>query len=531
MLAERDRHVPRVYGFGEKHGVFFIEMEFIDGEDLSAMLERNGTLGPREAARIAYEVASFLQVAHASTYGHFHLRPARLVHADLKPSNIRIARSTGEVKILDFGIARAGWQTQTLKQFGSVPYMSPERLEGRIDHHADCWALGVLLYEMLAGRHPFRVPGGPSQARELERLIVSRQPAPPLPSAIPLALQAIAEKMLRSDLAQRYQSAAEIKGELEAFLSGGSAAVTRAARRAYDGNTIVVTRRAHAPPAVHHIPRMPRGIATRLVIAAALVLAVDAYAVSRASSHLQEELNGRRAVDADSAWTRYERIERWALVPIGRSMLRASVKQKLIAAADRVLADFRRDQPLVRAGNWQSARSSLNKALALGADSATRARLLCAEGHLLRIDGHLREAVERFQQAARLDDRSPDPYLGLARIYSTGLVDVDRLDDALTAAARRGQPLGRRGHAQMADAIRARADRLRQSAASARGQPDETSYLRTAVTQYERALAQYEQAIGFAAANDNARQVRSRLAQVRARLAELVPPHMTTESK
>src|ERR1044071_5304768 len=123
MLAERDRHVPRVYAFGEKRGAFVIEMEFIDGEDLSTVLSRSGTLPAREAARIACEIASFLQRAHAMTYGRVHLRPAQLVHADLKPSNIRIVRGTGEVKILDFGIAKAGWQTHTVKQFGSLPYM------------------------------------------------------------------------------------------------------------------------------------------------------------------------------------------------------------------------------------------------------------------------------------------------------------------------------------------------------------------------------------------------------------------------
>src|SRR5688572_12011553 len=108
LLGEKDRHVPRVYEFGEKHDVFFIEMEFVDGEDLSTILARRGTIEPREAARIAYEVASFLEVAHETTYGDDHKLPAALVHSDLKPSNTRIARGSNDIKILDFGIAKAG---------------------------------------------------------------------------------------------------------------------------------------------------------------------------------------------------------------------------------------------------------------------------------------------------------------------------------------------------------------------------------------------------------------------------------------
>src|SRR5215216_2439596 len=201
MLADLDAHVPRVYAFGEKQGVFFIEMEFVEGEDLSALLARAGTLPPREAARIAHEVASFLHVAHGMTYGRIRFTPAQLVHADLKPSNIRLVKGTNDVKILDFGIARAGWQTHTARQFGSVPYMSPERIEGHLDRHADYWALGVVLYEMLAGRAPFAVPGGAANSRDLERLIVSRRPPPPLPPGVPLPLQSIVGKMLSGAIA------------------------------------------------------------------------------------------------------------------------------------------------------------------------------------------------------------------------------------------------------------------------------------------------------------------------------------------
>src|ERR1043166_3562454 len=460
MLAARDRHVPRVFACGEKHGVFFIEMEFIDGEDLSTMLARNGPLPPREAARVACEVASFLQVAQATTCGRFRLIPARLVHSDLKPSNIRIARN-GDVKILDFGIARAGWQTQTMKQFGSVPYMSPERIDGRIDRHADYWALGVVLHEMLTGQPPS--PG----------------PVPALPATVPAALHLIVTTMLQRDLADRYHSAAEIKEDLASSLQGTRPAHAQAARRPCDGNTITVTRRVSiARTAIGRARQAGPGIAPRIAAAALVLLTVDGYFAGRAAGHLRADISAQK-VDARTAWARYERIRWWTVVPMVTSGLRTSIRDKLVADADRVLVDFRRDQPAVRASNWKTARDLLRNALSLGADAPTRARLLCAEAHLLRIDGRFPEAIDLFQQAVRLDARSPDAYLGLARIYRT------------------------------------RADRQRQSAITARGQPDEKDDLAAAAADYERSLDSYAPAVAFASVHDTVRLLRGRLAPLR----------------
>jgi len=531
LLSQKDSHVPKVYDVGEKHGVFFIEMQYVAGEDLSTVIGRTGGLAPRDAAAIAFEVASFLDVAH-NTVCDDEETSAGLVHSDLKPSNIRIVDGTG-VKILDFGIARAGWHTATTNQFGSVPYMSPERIEGRIDRHVDYWALGVVLYEMLAGRLPYTVPDGPSHPERLQRLVLSRQPAPPLPATAPADLAAIVAKLLRPQLSARYQTAAEIKHDLDAFLHGRPPAAAREFVRPYEGDTIVVSRGTAAAPAAA-APR--RGKRRRIApFAGALLLTtltIDACAVRNATSHLAAALSPPSALDPDAAWARYEGIRQWAFVPWSLRRVRPMVRDRLLRAADRVFADFRGDAPSVRAADWASARDWLEHAVALDSgDLAARARLACAAGHVLRIKAEgrrgdaqrdliLRDAIQQFENAARLDPAAPDAYLGLARVYSFGSVDFDRALAALTEAERRGQPIGRRGHAQLGDASRARGDRFRRSAATVRGLPEEPGYLRSAVRDYEQALAFYARARDFGLVAENMRVARRRLAQVRQRLAD-----------
>ncbi|PYQ63947.1 MAG: hypothetical protein DMF53_08760 [Acidobacteria bacterium] len=200
-----DPHICTVHDVGEHDGRLYIVMTYYEGETLKERLAR-GPLPVDEARRIAIQVARALARAHE----------AGIVHRDIKPANVMLTRR-GEVKVLDFGIAKMSGDT-TLTRTGSSPgtpaYMSPEQARGEpVDGRTDLWSLGVLLYEMLAGRRPFAGDDEPAvlsaiQSREPERLDRIRPEVPP-------DLARTVAKALAKEPGRRQQSAGELLGELE----------------------------------------------------------------------------------------------------------------------------------------------------------------------------------------------------------------------------------------------------------------------------------------------------------------------------
>ena len=145
-----------------------------------------------------------------------------MVHGDIKPKNIRID-AHGEVRVLDFGIAKALSLSRRLtrNEFGSVPYASPERLDlGEVNFGSDLWSLAVMLYEMVTGLQPYQA----ESTERLERMIRSRIAPPPAPDPCPDALRRILMKAMAPDPESRYQSAQEFAADLEAFRSGAPVA-------------------------------------------------------------------------------------------------------------------------------------------------------------------------------------------------------------------------------------------------------------------------------------------------------------------
>lgn len=209
-------NVCTIHALGETaDGQQFIAMEHVNGETVRQRMA-GSHIPLRDALDIAVQVTSALTTAHA----------AGVVHRDLKPENVML-RQDGLVKVVDFGLAKLSpvrvtaadatfsvLNTDAGTVLGTVTYMSPEQARGQdVDARTDIWSLGVLLYEMIAGRNPFAAPS----SSEVFAAILDRQPAPIVrfePDA-PTELQRIVSKTLRKDREQRYQSMKDLLIDLQ----------------------------------------------------------------------------------------------------------------------------------------------------------------------------------------------------------------------------------------------------------------------------------------------------------------------------
>jgi eukaryotic-like serine/threonine-protein kinase len=219
--------VAAVYGAGHERGLDYLAMEYVAGVTLGeAMRRRGGSLELAEAARIGEAVASGVGRAHE----------LGIVHRDLKPENVMIAED-GAVKVLDFGLAKlaappegaGGSQLVTLEGHivGTPAYMSPEQAKGRpVDARSDVFALGVMLYELVTGRRPFR------GETTVDLFIAIDRDEPPRPSAVNAqvspALEAIVLRCLRKAPEDRYGSCGEAAAALRRLASGDAPALAAA---------------------------------------------------------------------------------------------------------------------------------------------------------------------------------------------------------------------------------------------------------------------------------------------------------------
>ncbi|MBA4156464.1 MAG: protein kinase [Gemmatimonadetes bacterium] len=211
-------HVADVYDFGEsRDGLIYLAMEFVEGEPLSLLLRRESPLPVARATEITRQVADALVAAHE----------IGLVHRDLKPDNILLARGrdgSDVAKVVDFGIAKAvqsSGQNLTRTGFvvGTLHYMSPEQLIGDpIDGRSDVYSLGCILYEMLVGERPF---DGPSGEVVITRRLTEPPPRPRTRNpAVPEALDKLVVRALARSPGDRIQSAAELRDSLRALSPG-----------------------------------------------------------------------------------------------------------------------------------------------------------------------------------------------------------------------------------------------------------------------------------------------------------------------
>jgi serine/threonine protein kinase len=204
------RNVVQVYDSGEADGRPYIVMEYVEGETLADLLSRRGRLPSAETVELALEVCSGLEHAHAKG----------LVHRDVKPQNLLIG-ADGTVKIVDFGIARSAHGTRLTEAgtvLGTAAYLAPEQATGEeVTPAADVYALGVVLYEMLAGRTPYT-------AESLTQLLVGHrdQPLPGVREYAPETSESLEDVIMRC-LARLPTYRPQSAGEVAAALAAASA--------------------------------------------------------------------------------------------------------------------------------------------------------------------------------------------------------------------------------------------------------------------------------------------------------------------
>jgi hypothetical protein len=451
QFSQISTHVPAVYEhLANESGYFLVAMEYLDGENLSDVIAR-GAIPVDRAIAITLELCAFLEAAHNFAAVIDGQRRRSVVHGDLKPQNVRIT-SGGVVKVLDFGIAKALSLSRkvTRNDFGTRPYLSPERLDddGDVNEFADLWAIGVMLYEMIRGARPFDAP----DTQRLERIIRSRQPAPPLTGQCPDGLAAIAARLLGPTPDVRYESARAIREDLERFTTGRrtiaeeqgwparardeeatrrtarSGAEARGAGAAADEpSTDEATRRtrpvvppplptaALRAPALRPAPNPsnvekapaatpPARRKRRFLFRAALVILAitvfnmfaNEFSVMSEAKRAAGEVSTRGLDELGQLWKTRAELAGHSSLQFGTVGLDRALIERTLALTDGIIGNYRMGLPNVREAQWTSVRNALRRAVPVAqGDRRLLAALRYSEGHLHRIDG---EAAKQRNQ-------------------------------------------------------------------------------------------------------------------------------------
>lgn len=248
--------VVAVYDTGEDvtdgTPVPYIVMEFVDGRTLRDLLRQDRRLLPERAAELVDGILRALDYSHRGG----------IVHRDIKPANVMITRA-GDVKVMDFGIARAmadsaATMTQTAQVIGTAQYLSPEQARGeRVDARSDIYSTGCVLYELLTGQPPFTGDSPVAIAYQHVR----EEPIPPsqIDPDIPAWCDAIVLKAMAKDPAHRYQSAGEMRADIQRAMSGMPVdAQTTALNNSYGpGTRMMTSTQGAAGPATQRTTTVP----------------------------------------------------------------------------------------------------------------------------------------------------------------------------------------------------------------------------------------------------------------------------------
>ena len=207
-------NIVAVYDWGKVNATYFIAMEYVEGETLATILKERGRLSPIHTCDVIAEVASALSFAHENG----------VVHRDIKPGNILIGTS-GQVKVADFGIARAlgTGVDEALTEIGSVmgtaTYLSPEQAQGaQPDPRSDIYSLGVMMYELVAGKAPF--VGESAVAIAYQHVHNIPTPLRDLVADLPRGFESVVAKCMAKNAARRYENATLVREDIRRIIDG-----------------------------------------------------------------------------------------------------------------------------------------------------------------------------------------------------------------------------------------------------------------------------------------------------------------------
>jgi len=413
-----------------------------------------------------------------------------------------------------------------------------------------------MLYEMVTGLQPYHA----DSTEKLERMIRSRIPPPPAPDPCPEAMRRILMKAMAPHPEVRYQTAREFAEDLAAYRKGEAPRAetedldaTRRTFRRDDGPDDETRRTAHIaaarPEGQEGTPapakkERPNSFYVMMRIIAALAVAsvlygawaaVSDYRLYQHGKELQHAVEAEQVTDLNQIWDRWTELSRDNSSSFFLRGPRSAVRQRLISEADRVIDKYRNSDAVVYENDWKNARTDLMRALELEPDNTVRGKLRLCEGHLARINGtshhnapELNLAVEDFTQAEKLMANSPDPELGLARVYVYGFKDVDKASDAFQQAVGRGYRLGNREKMQLADGYLDRADRTWWDSRNVRGLPQEKDQIQRAAADYKKALELYQEIAPYGKANAQIVRVQTSLDSVNFRLQQIDSPAATS---
>jgi hypothetical protein len=293
-------------------------------------------------------------------------------------------------------------------------------------------------------------------------------------------------------------------------------------------------RPAQLHPAFAYLIRVTQH--ARIALAVILVLIVgNEIMVGRAAGRLANTVPSQDIGALDDRWDDFQRFSARSVGP-ATWRLERMLKQRTTALTDRLIASYREGLSVVWSAQWVSAREALVSAVAADPGSRTlNASLRYVDGHLHRINGdqmrrdkkadaarrEFASAVTAFRESAELRPNWPDPFIGLARTFLTGLADVDRGADALEQARRLGYVTGERDTAQLADGYADRGDTLWRTSRDLRPAPQERDHLNRAMASYQRALELYGGITSYAGVPASVRRTQGGVERVQRRLDEL----------